>query len=185
MNIPLRRPLTVADYLAWADSRSEPQRTELINGQVVPMPPERLTHNRVKNAVYLALIQSVRSAGIDAEVLSDGMAVRIDEHTAYEPDALIYCGEKLPDSAMLIADPVVVVEVLSPSTAHSDTSAKLIGYFKLPSVAHYLVLDPATRSLTHHARGRDPVTISSGRIELDPPGLSVAVEDSFEMTWRG
>lgn len=176
MNIPLRRPLTVADYLAWADSQPERQRTELINGQIVLMPAERLTHNRVKNAVYLALVQAVRSAGVDGEMLSDGMTVRIDEHTVYEPDALIYCGEKLPDSAMLIAAPVIVVEVLSPSTAHSNTSAKLIGYFKLASVAHYLVVDPDTRSLTHHARARNPVTLR--------PVQSNLTHRAFRSPWR-
>jgi Uma2 family endonuclease len=46
---------------------------------------------------------------------------------------------------------VIVVEVISPTSAHSDTSAKLIGYFKLPSVQHYLVIDPDARTVTHHS----------------------------------
>jgi Uma2 family endonuclease len=156
MNIPLRRPLTVADYLAWADAQPERQRTELINGQIVPMPAEPATHSRVKVAAFLALVRAVKEAGIDCEVLSDGMAVHIDEHTAY-----------------------VVVEVLSPSTAHSDTSAKLIGYFNLPSVEHYLVLDPERRVLTHHMRGRAAATQSIGSLRLNPPGIAVMVEDLF------
>ena len=41
MNVELRRPMTVQEYLAWADSQAERQRTELINGQVVAMSPER------------------------------------------------------------------------------------------------------------------------------------------------
>jgi Uma2 family endonuclease len=61
--------------------------------------------------------------------------VRIDDHTAYEPDALVYCDDNLAPDAMLIPNPIIVVEVLSPTTRHGDTSAKLIGYFKLPSVA--------------------------------------------------
>lgn len=179
MNIPLRRPLTVADYLGWADAQPRRQRTKLINGQIVPTPAERAAHNRVKGAVYLALVEAVKRAGVDCEALPDGMAVRIDDHTAYEPDAQVYCGTKLASSAMLVPAPVIVVEVLSPSTAHSDTSAKLIGYFKLPSVVHYLVLDPDTRSATHHKRSQEPVTLSAGPIDLDPPGISVFVENLF------
>jgi Uma2 family endonuclease len=143
------------------------------------MPAERATHNRAKGAVFLALVEAVRKSGIDCEVMPDGMAVRIDEHTAYEPDALVYCGARLPRAAMLVTEPVIVVEVLSPSTAHSDTSAKLIGYFKLASVAHYLVLNPDTRQLSHHARGRAPITLASGLLRLDPPGIEVAVTDLF------
>jgi hypothetical protein len=42
MNVALRTPLTVDDYLAWARTQSDPPRTELINGQIVPISPERV-----------------------------------------------------------------------------------------------------------------------------------------------
>jgi Uma2 family endonuclease len=179
MTVPLRRPLTVADYLAWAGTQPQKQRTELINGQIVPLPAERVTHNRVKGAVYLALVQAVKKAGIDCEALPDGVTVRIDEHISYEPDSQVYCGARLPPEAMLVPSPVVVVEVLSPTTAHSDTSAKLIGYFKPPSVSHYLVLDPDARSAAHHTRNRPPLTLTAGPVRFDPPGIDLFVEDLF------
>jgi Uma2 family endonuclease len=53
MNVALRTPLTVDDYLAWARTPSDPPRTELINGQIVPISPERVAHNRAKGKVYL------------------------------------------------------------------------------------------------------------------------------------
>jgi Uma2 family endonuclease len=177
MNIALRRPLTVADYVAWAEAQSEGHRTELINGQIVAMPPERIAHSRVKGAAFLALAQAVKAARLRGEALPDGATVPIDEHTAYEPDVLVCCGEKPSPRSVIVANPVIVVEVLSPSTAHTDTSAKLIGYFKLQSVAHYLVLDPDARILTHHARGRPPVVLSAGPLRLDPPGIDVTVDD--------
>jgi Uma2 family endonuclease len=67
--------------------------------------------------------------------------------------------------------------VLSPTTGHHDTSAKLIGYFKLPSVAHYLVLDPENRSVTHYTRAGTPNLLTSGALRLDPPGLDLTVEN--------
>ena len=72
---------------------------------------------------------------------------------------------------------MIVVEVLSPTTAHHDTSAKLIGYFKLPSVRHYLVIDPEVRTVTHYAREEMPVILTEGELRLDPPGLSLKVAD--------
>ena len=53
------------------------------------------------------------------------MAVEIDEHTIYEPDALVRCGTPLPPDAIKLNDPVIVVEVLSPSTSARDPGAKL------------------------------------------------------------
>jgi len=177
MNIALRRAMTIDEYLAWSESQSERARTELINGQIVAMASERLAHNRIKGAVYMALSRAVAAAKLPCEVMTDGVVVRIDDHTAYEPDALVYCGVSLPGETMVVPNPMIIVEVLSPTTAHSDTSAKLIGYFKLPSVAHYLVIDPDARTVTHHARDRTPNLVTSGSLRLDPPGLDLSVED--------
>src|SRR3954447_26038259 len=183
MNIALRQPMTVDEYLAWADAQPERQRSELINGQVVAMASERVVHNRVKGRVYLALSQSMAAAGVVGEVFTDGMTVPIDDHTAYEPDALVRCGAPLPPDQLKVTDPVILVEVKSPSTAHMDTSAKLIGYFKLPSVWHYLFVDPDARRVTHHRRTASETveadTLTSGVIRLDPPGLTIEASDLF------
>ena len=183
MNIALRTPLTVDQYLAWARAQSDPPRTELINGQIVPMSPERVAHNRAKGKVYVSLIRAMATAGVRGEVFTDGLTVPIDEHTAYEPDVLVYCGDPLPPDQMKVTDPVIVVEVKSPSTAHMDTSAKLVGYFKLASVHHYLYVDPDARKVTHHARAADGTiaarTLASGPLRLDPPGLVVEASGLF------
>jgi Uma2 family endonuclease len=76
---------------------------------------------------------------------------------------------------------VIVVEVISPTSAHSDTSAKLVGYFKLASVRHYLVINPETRAVTHHMRAGDgaikAATLTAGSLRLDPPGIALDVTD--------
>ncbi len=177
MNVALRRAMTVDEYLAWSETQSERWRTELINGQVVAMASERVVHSRVKGRVHVALAQAIRAAGLPCEALPDGPAVRIDEHTAYEPDALVYCGAAAGPDALVIPNPLIIVEILSPTTSHHDTSAKLIGYFKLPSVAHYLVIDPDARTVTHYARNCTPNLLSGGPLRLDPPGLDLTVED--------
>jgi Uma2 family endonuclease len=82
---------------------------------------------------------------------------------------------------MKVIDPVIVVEVRSPLTAHMDTSAKLLGDFKLPSVRHYLFIDPDAHAIMHHARSADGSvvarTIRTGSVVLDPPGLTIEAGD--------
>jgi len=181
MNIALRRPFTVEEYLDWAATQRDLPRTELINGQIVAMTPERVEHIEIKVAAVIALKRAIARAGIPCHALGDGMTVRIDNHTAYEPDALVYCGERLKRGTMLARDPVVIVEVLSPTTSHTDTR---IGYFKLPSVHHYLIIDPDACSVAHHSRSASETvsvhTATSGTIRLDPPGLAIDLSEFFE-----
>jgi len=112
------------------------------------------------------------------------MTVRVDQYTAHEPDALVYCGEKLPGSAVEATNPIIVVEVLSPSTRHIDASAKLAGYFRVASVSHYLIVDPDKRFIIHHARGEQDViatrVVSEGALRLEPPGIEVSIGDLFQ-----
>jgi len=169
--------MTVDEFLAWAEGR--PGRHELVNGVVFAMSPERARHARTKFSVQDALKQAIRRAGVPCEMFPDGMTVRVDGRTAYEPDALVRCGPRLPGDAVEVPDPVVVVEVLSPSTGRVDAGAKLAGYFQVPSVAHYLIVDPDRRIVIHHRRGDGLIETriaGDGVLTLDPPGLVVAVE---------
>ena len=96
---------------------------------------------------------------------------------------LSYAASKSPPTRSSIDNPIVVVEVLSPSTAAIDHGRKLSGYFSLPSVEHYLILDPERRVVIHHKRGQGDAietrVLSEGSAKLDPPGFAVAVEALF------
>ena len=111
------------------------------------------------------------------------MAVRVDDATVYEPDASVRCGEPLEDDAVEFSDPIVVVEVLSPSTRARDAGAKLADYFRLPSVRHYLILRTDSRSAIHHARDEGgaiaTAIVTEGTLPLDPPGVAIALEAVF------
>lgn len=147
------------------------------------MSPETTGHIAIKGAVFIALHAEIRASGVPCHVLTDGATVRIDSSTAYEPDALVYCGEKLPPASLEVPNPVILVEVLSQSTRRVDVSRKLAGYFQLPSVLHYLVVDPSQPVIVHHARGSDGAIVTrivtEGSITLDPPGIELRVSDIY------
>jgi Uma2 family endonuclease len=175
--------MTVDEYLAWAEGR--PGRYELYAGTVYAMAPERAAHAKTKFAAQIALLAAIRRANVPCHVLPDGMTVRIDRETAHEPDALVYCGNELPGSVLEVPDPVILVEVLSRSTRHVDAAAKLSGYFSLPSVRHYLMLDPDKRIVIHHVRGEDDLIatriVREGALRLEPPGIEITLTEIFEV----
>ena len=173
--------MTVDEFLTWAEDR--PGRYELVNGEVIAMSPQTARHIRTKSRVHAVLARLIAAAGLDCEVMADGMTVRVDAHTAYEPDALVQCGDRIADDAIVAASPVIVVEVLSPGTKQVDTGKKLEGYFRVPSVVHYLIVDPTRPIVIHHKRGSGDVVetriVSSGTLTLAPPGLTLSVSDFF------
>lgn len=173
--------LSVDEFLVWVADR--PGRFELHDGVVVAMAPEQIGHASVKGKVYRALGDAIERAKLACSVLPDGVGVKVSDRKWYQPDALVYCGPLAPPDDVFVANPIIVVEVGSPSTAHIDELDKLIGYFSLPSVQHYLLLNPQGPPLVHHRRQPDGSIltriISGGSIRLDPPGLELDVERCF------
>jgi Uma2 family endonuclease len=173
--------MTVNEFLSWAEDKEG--RWELHDGVPVMMAPERVAHNRSKLRVATALQNALTAAGLPCEVFTDGLAIKIDAQATYEPDASVVCGPRAPADAVEIDNPIVVVEVLSPSTAAIDHGRKLSGYFSLASVEHYLILDPDRRVVIHHKRGIGEAietrVLTEGAARLDPPGFQVAVEALF------
>lgn len=174
--------LTREEYRAWA-AQQPSHRFERIEGVVVAMAPERAAHNLRKGSARDALRAAVQRAGLPCEVFGDGMTIEVGD-SDYEPDAVVRCGgARLPADAMAVPDPLVIVEVLSPSTSGVDRGLKLRDYFRLPSVQHYLIVWPETPRIVRHSRmpGGDVATevFTSGQIALDPPGLTPAFADFY------
>ncbi len=168
--------MTVDEFLVWAEGR--PGRHELVDGRIQAMVPERVRHTKAKLSVVLALLSAVQSAGLTCDVLQDGATVRVDAMTAFEPDALVRCGPPLDDDAIETPDPLIVVEVLSPGSDTRDRRVKVSGYFRVPSIQHYLIVDTERRLIVHYRRTEGGVVseaVGFGILRLDPPGLNVDV----------
>ena len=109
------------------------------------------------------------------------MTAIIDDTHVRLPDAAV---QRAPVDrrSMVLTAPVILVEVVSPSSGSRDENFKLVEYFSLASVEHYLVLYPEQRIVVHHRRnpaGSSLTTriLNSGQIDFTPPGFSVGVED--------
>lgn len=175
--LPKQR-MTVDEFIPWAMAQPS-GRYELVGGEVIAMAPERARHNLAKLAVARTLQDAVRRAGLNCTVFTDGMTVRIDATTAREPDASLQGGVNLDFDSLILEAPLLVVEVVSPTSEHDDTGAKVAEYFSVATIAHYLIIDPVRPAVIHHQRqsaGDIRTTIhASGTIHIDPPGLDLPV----------
>ncbi len=82
-----------------------------------------------------------------------------------------------------LSDPLVLVEVLSPDSGTQDRATKLRAYFRLASVQHYLIVWPDEPRIVRHLRMPDggvaTEVFESGEIRLDPPGITMTVEEVY------
>src|SRR3954454_22678536 len=138
------------EFIEWATGLPDGEHYGLVGGQLVGVPPTTVAHVRVRGRVCGAMGDAVRRAGLPCEVLLRGLAVQTDADTVYEPDVLVRCGERLPDDAVKVVDPMIIAEVVSSSSGGRDKGARLADYVRLRSLRHYLILDIKRRSVTDH-----------------------------------
>lgn len=169
-------------FRRWTEAQPH-GRYERVTGEIVAMAPERAAHVRVKARVWQALDQAIRAAALPCEALADGVTIEVGDDTDYEPDAVVTCGERMADDDIAASNPVIVVEVLSPSTQSIDTGAKLADYFRVPSIRHYLIVRADRHAVVHHRRrddgGIETQSLVDGPIILDPPGITIALADFY------
>ena len=96
-------PLTVDKFLAHADERDG--KWELRDGVAFCMAPERQSHGLTKLAAVNALAAAILQAKAPCLALPDSVGVRIAARSMNIPDALVYCGPRLPPETREVADP--------------------------------------------------------------------------------
>lgn len=181
MSAQPKAKITVEDYVAWGLGQPA-GRYELVGGEIVAQAPERARHNLAKAGVYKALDAGVRKAGLPCTVFTDGMTIKIDAYTAREPDAAVQCGVAFDPATVFLDAPVIVVEVISASSERADTGSKLVEYFSIASIMHYLIVDPEKRAVIHHQRDGAKIAtaiLTEGEVSLTPPGLQMSIADAL------
>jgi Uma2 family endonuclease len=124
-----------------------PRHTELIDGALVfMMSPQRAWHARLVTALVLALTDQ---APADIEVERE-MTVRLDARNRPEPDLLVTTAPYDPDRTFYTPDQVLlVVEAVSPESAHRDRTVKLRKYAEAGIASYWRVEDEDGAPVVH------------------------------------
>ena len=128
------RKVTIAEFDEIAEKATEARDYELIDGEIVMMTDPTETHEQIASNIGARLKLAMDSRG--CRTLSGRHARSSGRHSEafnkFKPDVVVRCGT--PGTGAYITDPVVVVEVLSPSTMDNDRGPKLRFYKALPRV---------------------------------------------------
>jgi len=137
VEIPTR--LTVEEYLAWEETNFE--KHEYIDGEVRCMAGATRKHNQIAMNTGSWLWQQL--ADSDCIILSSDMRAKVGDTRYVYPDLSVVCGEAhfARDNEMELVNPVLVIEVTSPTSIDIDRVEKKVIYLQVPSIQAYLIID--------------------------------------------
>ena len=133
MNIQLPMHMEKSAFLAWVEGREG--RYELDGGRVVMMTGGSRAHSQIIGNLFRALDKRLDS---DTWAILADFGVDVGPNSIRYPDIVVEPVSDTPRDLTAIA-PVLVIEVLSPSTEGIDLKEKAAEYLRLPSLAGYLV----------------------------------------------
>ena len=161
-----QRSLTVDDILAFLDKRGTRENWQLLDGSPTLMIGGNERHSLIAGSIYAALRGGARRRGCVAHIFDMLVTSADNPLSAAAPDVFVRCGPQDP-SARKIFDPVIVVEVLSPSTMAFDRGCKITQYTTIPSLMQIICFvypdEQARRKL-------DAKRATNGRWQTDPRG---------------
>lgn len=152
MSAIAKRKYTLEEYLELEKNSEE--RYEYFDGEVFAMAGGSPSHARISGNVYSAIQQKLR--GGNCEAFNSEIRIKVPKALPYRyPDTSVVCGEQVFDEisgqAMLL-NPVLIVEVLSPSTAAYDLKDKFTEYQSIDSFQEYLIVSHDKPHVIHHIR---------------------------------
>ena len=166
--------ITPEEYLEI--ERKAPFRSEYCNGQMFAMAGATLQHNKILGNLTEALRPRCRAEGCNTYTSELRLHIPASGFYTY-PDLMVICGEEqlLDGQFDAVTNPVLVVEVLSPSTEDYDRGGKFLHYRSIPSLREYItvaqdrflieqhVLDNEKRAwvLTDHSNTQSSITLAS------------------------
>jgi Uma2 family endonuclease len=183
MGLPkLKTKVSVEDYLE--GEKVSKIRHEFINGEVYAMAGASDRHHRISANLFKKLDDHLEDS--DCEAFMVDFKLRADESDFYYPDVFVACDET-PESPFYREEPVLIIEVLSPSTRQIDRREKLKAYQHIPTVQEYVVIEQEKIHIELHRRQPDGNWITyfynkSDRdeiIEFESVGMEITLDEMY------
>ena len=132
------RQMSVEEFLDFAENSED--RYEYIDGEPRQMTGGKLNHFRIIHRIQVLLESGL--ADSECEVIAAGMFVRGGDKRLLAPDVSVVCGEPETEAdTRILLNPILVVEVTSPSSIEHDRISKREYYRDVPSIQAYLIVD--------------------------------------------
>lgn len=182
--IPVR--MTVEEFLVW--NSGDHARYELVDGEPHAMAPGSNIHGYLQAELASIIRNHLRSLGSPCDAYTNPGVVPhfLPDHNFRIPDLAVTCMPLRPGQSS-ITDPILIVEILSPSN-QAETWANVRAYTSIPSVQEILVLRSdrmeagVLRRLPDGGWPSSPTPIAGGELNLESIGFRLMLAELYART---
>src|SRR5438128_11972658 len=172
--------MSLDEFLAWERDQSE--KHEYAGGVITMMTGASLAHATITMNVALALRQALRGTGCRPFV-NDAKVIASD--SVRYPDIVVTC-QPVDGTDDIVPEPIVVIEVISPSTEREDRGRKKFDYFATPSIRQYAIVEQDERLIDLYTRTdtswTDEIIEGDAVLRLSSIGVEVSLGVIYEDT---
>lgn len=181
----VERRYTLDEYRAIEEKAEE--RSEYRDGEIVPMPGGALTHSRIGGNIFAFLKFLLRDTQF--EPINSDLRLWIPKHQrGVYPDVMVFEGEPQLNDHRLdeVLNPILIIEVLSPSTADYGSQSKFRMYRSIPSFCEYLLVEQDEPFIERYSKQNQGWLLSDfNNLEKSISLESVGVELPMAEIYRG
>ena len=172
--------MSLDEFLAW--ERDQPEKHEYAGGAITMMTGASLAHATITMNVAFALRQALRGTGCRPFV-NDAKVIASD--SVRYPDNVVTC-QPVSGTDDIVREPIVVIEVISPSTEREDRGRKKFDYFATPSIQQYAIVEQDARRVDLYTRTgaswTDEIVEGNSVLKLPPIGVEISLDTVYEDT---
>lgn len=153
--LPKRKYVSPEDYLT--TERESLEKHEYFDGEIFQMAGSSMEHNLITSNLIISLGNQLKKR--NCQVYPPDMRVQIPKTGLFTyPDVSVVCGEAelLPDGHLdTLTNPILIIEILSPSTEGYDKGAKFDNYRSLESLREYLLVSQDAKKIIRYTKQAD------------------------------
>ena len=180
MSSAAEKLMSLEEFLVW--ERDQPERHEYARGVITMMTGGSAAHVTIAMNLAFVLRQALRGTG--CRPFGSDMKVIANDTVRY-PDISVTC-RPVDDRDLSISDPILIIEVISPSTEREDRGRKKFDYFATPSIQQYAIIEQDARRIDLYTRTdtswTDEIVEGDAVLGLSSIGVSVSLDTIYEDT---
>lgn len=177
--------LTIEEYLEI--EQSSDTKYEYHDGYIYAMAGGSVNHSRIGGNIYGEIRNKLIEKNAPCEIFNSDLKLHIQKENRYVyPDAMVICGDlqASEDYKEAITNPILIVEVLSKSTADYDRGDKFFFYQQIKSLQEYVLIEQDKMQIDIYSRRKNRwkisrITKKDGSLHLSSLDITIDLDEIY------